>query len=320
MKKLAVAITGILLIALIAGLQNISENQVHALNDNDEYEDEYEYEYEYYYNDDNVDSDNGSDDTGAVKGAAGDAAAVAEDSDTADATDSDTVDAADGGTDGNVSDATPAENSAEGIDTDPDSIMVFVNKEYPLPKDYVPKNLMMPDIRFYSYDVPDKRYMRKEAAKAVEKMFNAALEDGVTLFGVSGYRSYTRQKEIYDNNVVARGKAITSRISAPPGHSEHQTGLAIDLSSYALRGQLSEEFGQSAEGRWVAENCAKYGFIIRYPKNKENITGYSYEPWHIRYVGKKNAKYIMKNSLTLEEYYGYTPSEDAAGDIISDVQ
>ncbi len=276
MKKLAAAITGILLIALIAGLQGLSENQVRAGNETDEFE------YEYYYNEtENENEDDVMDST-------------------------------------SPSETAPKEDAAKAIDTAPDSIMVFVNKEYPLPKDYVPDNLVMPDIRFYSYDVPDKRYMRKEAAKALEDMFNAAAEDGITLYGVSGYRSYARQREIYNNNVLARGKDETNKVSASPGHSEHQTGLAIDISSADLRGTLSEEFGSSKEGLWVAAHCAKYGFIIRYPKDKEHITGYSYEPWHIRYVGKKNAKRITKAGVTLEEYYGYTPSENADDKIISD--
>lgn len=276
MKKLAAAVTGILLILLITGLQDLSENQVRAGNESDEFE------YEYYYND----TDNGEDVMDSISPTGNPAAG----------------------------------NGAGAINTAPDSIKVFVNKEYSLPKDYVPDNLIMPDIKFYSYDVPDKRYMRKEAAQALEKMFDAALDDGITLYGVSGYRSYARQKEIYNSNVLARGKDETNKVSASPGHSEHQTGLAIDISSYALKGSLSEEFGTSVEGLWVAKHCAKYGFIIRYPKNRENITGYSYEPWHIRYVGKKTAKYIMKNGITLEEYYGYIPSKSSKDEIISDAQ
>lgn len=276
MKKLAAAVTGVLFIILIASLQGLSENQVRAGNETDEFE------YEYYYND----TDN-------------------------------EVDVMDNISPTNIP---AADNDTKTINTSPDSIMVFVNKEYSLPEDYVPDNLVMPDIKFYSYDVPDKRYMRKEASEALEKMFNDALKDGITLYGVSGYRSYSRQKEIYNNNVLARGKDETNKVSASPGHSEHQTGLAIDISSSALNGTLSEEFGKSEEGLWVAGHCAKYGFIIRYPKNKENITGYSYEPWHIRYVGKKNAKYIMRNKITLEEYYGYIPSKGSKDEIISDAQ
>jgi hypothetical protein len=91
-----------------------------------------------------------------------------------------------------------------------------------------------------------------------------------------------------------------------PGSSEHQTGLSIDVSSDSVGCALEESFGATADGKWLAKNCHKYGFIIRYPKNKTKITGYSYEPWHIRYVGRKLATYLYKNDLTLEEYYETT--------------
>ncbi len=206
------------------------------------------------------------------------------------------------------------------IDTEPESITVFVNKEYSLPDDYVPSDLTRPSVRFYGSYSDDKRYLRKKAAAALEDMFSAAEKDGIILYGVSGYRSYDRQKEIYNNNIVQRGSTATNKVSAAPGHSEHQTGLAIDISNASLGCTLSEEFGESKEGRWVAKHCAKYGYIIRYPKNMQKITGYSYEPWHIRYVGKKAAAYISQNKITFEEYFGYTPSFSYESDIISDIK
>lgn len=286
MKKLAAAVTGVLLIILITYLQDLSENQVQAGNETDEFE------YEYYYND----TDNGADNMNSIS----------------------QTDISETGSPG--ADIPYDSRSNEAIDTRSDSITVFVNKEYSLPKDYVPDNLVMTNVKFYSCGTTEKRYMRKEAAKALEKMFEDASDDGIILYGVSGYRSYSRQKEIYNENVGSRGRTETNKVSATPGHSEHQTGLAIDISSSAMNGELLEEFGRSKEGLWVAEHCAKYGFIIRYPKDKENITGYSYEPWHIRYIGKKTAKYIMKNNITMEEYYGYTPSSGDAGEIVSDIQ
>ena len=89
------------------------------------------------------------------------------------------------------------------------------------------------------------------------------------------------------------------------GTSEHQTGLAIDISCPTMNGILTDKFGETKEGKWVAENSYKYGFIVRYPKNKSNITGYGYEPWHIRYVGTELAKYLFDNNITLDEYYDY---------------
>lgn len=212
----------------------------------------------------------------------------------------------------------PATKESPKIDTDPDSITVFVNKEYSLPAGHVPSDLTRPDVKFYGNYSDDKRYLRKKAANALEDLFSAAEKDGVILYGVSGYRSYSRQKEIYNNNIEQRGSSATNKVSAAPGHSEHQTGLAIDISNASLGCTLSEEFGNSKEGKWVAKHCAEYGYIIRYPKNKEKITGYSYEPWHIRYVGKKTAKYISKNNITFEEFFGYTPSSLYESDIISD--
>jgi len=160
--------------------------------------------------------------------------------------------------------------------------------------------------------------MRKEAADAISEMFKDAASCGEYLYGVSGYRSYSRQATIYDKNVRQRGSAATNMVSAIPGHSEHQTGLAIDISCKELMGLLSESFADTSEGKWVQKNCHKYGFIVRYPKNKEKITGYSYEPWHIRYVGTEVSTYLHDNDITLEEYYDYKPGEITDSNIISD--
>lgn len=205
-----------------------------------------------------------------------------------------------------------------GLDIEPDSISVFVNKEYALPESYIPENLVVPNIKFYGGGNNDKNKLRQEAAEALEKMFCEALDDDIVLYGVSGYRSYARQKEIYDKNVRMRGSQATNKVSAAPGHSEHQTGLAMDISSKSIGGALTERFGETPEGKWVAENSYQYGFIIRYPKNGEQITGYSYEPWHLRYVGTEISEYIHNENITLEEYYGYTLDEYYLDNIISD--
>jgi LAS superfamily LD-carboxypeptidase LdcB len=191
------------------------------------------------------------------------------------------------------------------LDTLPDSITALVNRNYLLPSSYVPSHLVEPKVRF-SFDYKDdKRLMRKEAAAALEKMFRSAKKQKkLILYGVSGYRSYHRQREIYLHNVALRGRSATDSFSAKPGSSEHQTGLTIDISCASIDNSLSRSFANTKEGKWVAKNAHKYGFIIRYPAGKSKITGYEYEPWHIRYVGVKIATYLYKNNLTLEEYYG----------------
>ncbi len=210
------------------------------------------------------------------------------------------------------------------VDTKPDSYTVLVNRDYLISKDYVPDDLVVPEVPFSYYGVYEKSYVRKRAAKALEHLFAGARSDGYTLKVVSAYRSYERQMQIYRNNVKTRGKDKTNKVSAMPGSSEHQTGLAIDVSADSVGCTIEESFARSAEGKWLKKNCYKYGFIIRYPKNKTKITGYSYEPWHIRYVGKNLAQYLKKNKLTLEEYYKLTTvdnkvEEDAVRDTDTDI-
>lgn len=200
------------------------------------------------------------------------------------------------------------------VDTDPDSYGVLVNRTYLLSKDYIPADLMVPDIPFSFTGTYEKSYMRKQAAKSLERLFANAAKKGYQLKGVSAYRSYDRQKQIYNNNVRNRGTAKTDKVSAVPGSSEHQTGLSIDVSCNSVNCELEKSFGKTPEGKWLKSNCHKYGFIIRYPKNKSKITGYSYEPWHIRYVGKNLAKHLYENKLTLEEYYQITTVDQKVED------
>lgn len=191
------------------------------------------------------------------------------------------------------------------LDTIPSSITVLVNRDYLLPASYTPANLVEPKIRFSFNYKSDKRLLRKEAARALEKMFRQAeKKKNIILCGVSGYRSYQRQREIYLRNVALFGRSTTDTESATPGSSEHQTGLTIDISCASVSYGLIQAFADSREGRWVAKNAHKFGYIIRYPEGKSKITGYHYEPWHIRYVGTAVATYLYENNLTLEEYYG----------------
>ncbi|MFC3800579.1 D-alanyl-D-alanine carboxypeptidase family protein [Cohnella sp. GCM10012308] len=186
--------------------------------------------------------------------------------------------------------------------TNSESILVLVNKKRELSSTYAPDDLVKPDVEFsFSGDSP-KQKMRKTAASALEKLFAGAKKDGITLKAVSGYRSYATQKSIFTRNADLKGEEVANRTSARPGQSEHQTGLAMDVSSASANYELEQKFGDTKEGKWLAAHCAEYGFIIRFLKGEEDVTGYSYEPWHVRYVGKEAAKQIMKQGVTLEAY------------------
>ena len=139
-----------------------------------------------------------------------------------------------------------------------------------------------------------------DAKAALTEMINAAAKEGINIYKISGFRSYSTQETLYNNYVKRDGQASADRYSARPGHSEHQTGLAFDLNS------LDQSFGETKEGKWLEKNCWKYGFIIRYPKSKESVTGYMYEPWHVRYLGKDTAKKVYDSGLCLEEYLDIT--------------
>lgn len=159
--------------------------------------------------------------------------------------------------------------------------ILIANKTYPLPSDYDPG-------------------VDEDAMSAFTEMQQAAYQDGISLYIASGYRSYYTQKNLYENYVARDGQQAADTYSARPGYSEHQTGLAFDLNS------VDASFADTPEGKWVAENCYKYGFIIRYPQGKSAITGYMYEPWHIRYLGVNIATSVYQSGLCLEEYLGIT--------------
>lgn len=183
-----------------------------------------------------------------------------------------------------------------------DEILVLVNKERNLESTYVPQDLVIPEIPFSFDGYDQKKNMRQVAAVALEELLTQAHAEGHLIYGVSGYRSYERQETIFIGNALRDGFKRANTYSAIPGQSEHQTGLAMDLSSSTVNFRLVTSFGETSEGIWLRENCHLYGFIIRFPKDKTDITGYQYEPWHIRYVGVEDATAIMLNNLTLEEY------------------
>lgn len=184
----------------------------------------------------------------------------------------------------------------------PSSILALVNKNNKLPSDYIPKNLVIPNVPFSFTEYSDKKLMRKDAASALEEMFKSAKFEGINLCALSGYRSYAKQTAIFSNIKKYGSVEKKNQFSARPGQSEHQTGLAIDLTGPSVNYGLSQAFGDTKEGIWLKKNSFKFGFIIRYPNGKENITMYKYEPWHIRYVGKEAAKEITNLNITLEEY------------------
>lgn len=159
--------------------------------------------------------------------------------------------------------------------------ILIANKTYKLPKSYNPGTNV-------------------KAYKAFKKMQSEAYKDGINLYIASGFRSYSYQKKLYNSYKARDGKKKADTYSARAGHSEHQTGLAFDINN------PSSSFDNTKEAKWLAENCTKYGFIIRYEKSKENITGYKYESWHIRYLGKGLAKKVTESGKCLEEYLNIT--------------
>ena len=173
---------------------------------------------------------------------------------------------------------------------------ILVNKFYYLEQNYVPENLEEIDSK---YSVPGKMLVNV-ARISFEFLAKKASEEGYNIRAVSTYRSYAYQTNLYNNYVSQDGVEEADKYSARAGFSEHQTGLAVDVDN---RETDFNNFENTKEFNWMLENAHKYGFILRYPKGKEFITGYMYEPWHFRYVGVEIATYIYQNNLTYEEYY-----------------
>ena len=201
-----------------------------------------------------------------------------------------------------------AQNSdAITVVSEPTSIPVLVNKHIKLPDSYNPPDLVTTTVPFISTATSEKRKMRREAADALANMFAKAKQQGISLLGVSGYRSHATQTALFNYYVKTDGYAKARTYSALPGTSEHETGLSIDVTGGNGQCAADDCFGGTPEAKWLEAHVAEYGFIIRYPKGKDAITGYKYEPWHIRYVGTKIAKEIMSKGITLEEYYHAVP-------------
>ena len=190
--------------------------------------------------------------------------------------------------------------------SDASSIWVVVNKQRPLsPIDYVPADLVIPPVAKRSNITSDEQKLRSETASGLKTMFEAAAADAVTLNLQSGYRSYNLQTSVYQRYVGQQGKAVADSQSARPGHSEHQTGLAADIGGVSKPScNLDTCFAATIEGKWLEAHAFKYGFFVRYPSDKTTVTGYIYEPWHVRYVGiSLSSELQAQNISTLEEYF-----------------
>lgn len=175
--------------------------------------------------------------------------------------------------------------------------LVIVNKYYKLDKDYEPELVNVDN----KYAINDRQLLTKDAKLAFEEMCSKALEDNIYIYSGSAYRSYDYQNTLYNNRVKTDGLEYANKTAAQAGHSEHQTGLAIDITKKKWGEYIDDD---DKEFKWLEENAHKYGFILRYPKNKEKITGYTYEPWHFRYITVKVAEELKEKNITYEEYIG----------------
>lgn len=177
-----------------------------------------------------------------------------------------------------------------------DGNLVLVNKFYHLKEDYFPNDLVVLKGQ-YNHGANNK--LREEAALAFMKMVDGAKLENIDIYNASAFRSYDYQVNLYNKYIKRDGKKAADIYSARPGYSEHQSGLCLDINN------IDDSFDGTDEANWLKNNAYKYGFILRFPKGKEDITGYKYEPWHYRYVGKEAAKIIYEDDITLEEYYAY---------------
>lgn len=191
--------------------------------------------------------------------------------------------------------------------TDPESLWVIVNKHRAISEDFVPE-LTVPDVKLRLNPNEEQMNINSLTAPAVKDLFLGASKDGITLVFGSGYRSGKLQSKFYADYVAKDGASQADTYSARPGHSEHQTGFSADIVSSNSKCNMQDCWSDTTEGKWLADNSFKYGFIIRYPKDKESITGYQYEPWHIRYVGVDLALQIHNSNKTLEEFFNLEPA------------
>ncbi|KMT20938.1 M15 family metallopeptidase [Clostridium cylindrosporum] len=189
------------------------------------------------------------------------------------------------------------------IENDKNGYVQLVNKDNPVKDIDILDDLVVPKVNLVAEKDNDKNLLRKEAAKALEEMLDAAKNEGnINIFLNSGYRSSERQVKVYNAEIKKVGESGKGYV-ALPGHSEHQTGLAVDLTCKELKFHVEDGFHSTDEAKWLMNNSYRFGYILRYPEGREKETRYNYEPWHYRYVGKEISTYMKKNNLTLEGLY-----------------
>ncbi len=193
--------------------------------------------------------------------------------------------------------ATPTPPPAPGPD---DDLLIWVNQTRSLPPDYEPPDLVpVTGVAVVNQGM----LLRRVALEALQQLAAAARAEGLQLVVSSAYRSYQTQVATHNYWVRLLGEARAARVSARPGHSEHQLGTTVDLTSPRVNYQLTQAFGETPEGRWLQANAHRFGFVMSYPAGKEEITGYDYEPWHYRYVGVEVATRVHAAGISLEEYF-----------------
>jgi D-alanyl-D-alanine carboxypeptidase len=194
--------------------------------------------------------------------------------------------------------------------SDPKSTWIIANKQRPLqPTNYQPNDLVAPDVPLRLTAQDEEMLLRREAATALEKLFAAAKKDGHELMLASAFRSYSYQSGLYNTYVQQQGQASADTQSARPGYSEHQTGWAADVEPASRECEVETCFANTPEGKWVAAHAHEFGFVVRYPKDRDETTGYIYEPWHLRYVGKQLAQELHdEGNPTLEDFFGLPPA------------
>ncbi|MBM4236530.1 MAG: M15 family metallopeptidase [Firmicutes bacterium] len=186
--------------------------------------------------------------------------------------------------------------------TDGDYLLALVTKETTLKSSYAPTNL----VRISDYMFPARElWLREEAYRQLEQLWQAATDDGITLTIISAYRSYDYQKTLFQNYANSYGEEAANRFSARAGQSEHQLGTTVDFGGTAV--DLKAAFADTEQGRWLADNAYQFGFAMSYPEGKEKITGYIFEPWHYRYIGLEAAAAWHEAGLSLKEFLQQKP-------------